>query len=346
VVKVLLSGDKQEKKKEPIKYIPIEFLNRSDPEDVKAVDVGYLQSLPEFHSAVFQVASNFNCIEGVSELQSPDVQSFTEFYHKDKTQGPAASISAGAAAIVRVHAPFYEKGKNPSKWQQTLQRQIELLEHLQDYYPVHNGYVLYENGIHLDTYKKFPPYLSKPYYKLLISGLIGYHKEVQVTSGYRWYPKPLVTPRDTESDDEKEPPDESLLQRVHDVNQRVDQVFTAAINMKQGRTGVRNATAPHSLTKSKMILDLGYQGTYLAAAANGRHSIVLTMIGGGSFGNDSSAIFESIVQAHRRWGVEGTSSLKKIYIIAFDQKVDLYSELEEKLKGLGVNVQWRYPIKK
>jgi len=340
----------QKKKKEAIKYITVEFLNRSHPEEVKDVDVGYLQSLPEFRNSVFQAASNFNVIEGVSELQSPDTPNFTENYYKDKTQGPSASISAGAAAITRVHAPFFGKGTDPSTWQQDLHHQVELLKNLEDYYPVHNGYALYENGIHLDAYKKFPIYLSKPYYKLLVSGLIGYHKDVQVTSGIRFYPYPEQDStsrkdRDNEQDEEA-PPDTSLLKRVHDANQKVDQVFTAAVNMKQGRTGPRNAMAPNAVTKAKMILDLGYQGTYLAAACNAREQLVLTMIGGGAFGNEKSWIFEAIVQAHRRWAVEGMSSLKKVFIITYNPDAAQYAELEEGLKALGVNVQWRYPVKK
>ena len=40
-------------------------------------------------------------------------------YPSDMTQGPSASISAGAGAIARVYAPFYEAGTPPSSWGQT-----------------------------------------------------------------------------------------------------------------------------------------------------------------------------------------------------------------------------------
>jgi len=346
-VKVLEKGDKLLQKKDVgIKYIPVEFINRNGVDDNMSVDVGHLQSLPEFRNAVFQVASNFNAIEAVSELQPPEAPSFTENYYRDKTQGPSASISGGAAAIVRVHAAFYEKGTDPSEWSQSMNKQVELLKNLEDYFPVHNGYVLYENGIHLDTFKRFPVYLSKPYYKLLVSGLIGYHKDVQITSGYRRYPNGEAKVARRNDDEEAElPPDDSLLQKVYDANQVVDQVFTAAVNMQQGRSGPRNKSAPNAITKAKLILDLGYQGTYLAATANKREALVLTMVGGGAFGNELDWIFEAIIQAHRRWGLEG-GSLKKVYVIAFIPETEIYLPLAEGLKSFGVNVQWRYPVKK
>ena len=94
------------------------------------MDVAHLQAMPENRHAVFQVpsptltpwskvatfaahllpslstraspqvASNFNGVEAISEGSSPDGSSFTEKYIYDLTQGPAASISAGAGAFL------------------------------------------------------------------------------------------------------------------------------------------------------------------------------------------------------------------------------------------------------
>jgi len=89
---------------------------------------------------VFQVASNFNGVEATSETSSPDSPTFTEKYIYDPTQGiihkqnnktilpfptgPAASISAGAAAIARVHAAFYEPDTSQNAWLQTRSKQV------------------------------------------------------------------------------------------------------------------------------------------------------------------------------------------------------------------------------
>jgi hypothetical protein len=52
------------------------------------------------------VASNFNGVEAISEGSSPDGASFTEKYIYDLTQGPAASISAGAGAHLLLSFAF------------------------------------------------------------------------------------------------------------------------------------------------------------------------------------------------------------------------------------------------
>lgn len=121
------------------------------------MDVTYLQSLKENKNAVFQVASNFNGVEATSEASSPDTPNFTEKYIWDPTQGttqppihlmvvaygrdqrwplssflpsfvqrigPAASISAGAAAIARVHAAFYHPDLPQDAWGQTRDNQV------------------------------------------------------------------------------------------------------------------------------------------------------------------------------------------------------------------------------
>uniref|UniRef100_A0A6B2L562 Uncharacterized protein n=1 Tax=Arcella intermedia TaxID=1963864 RepID=A0A6B2L562_9EUKA len=333
---------KPDKKKDPPKFIPLEFINRSTSDDSKSVDVGYLQSLPEFRDAVFQVASNFNVVEGMSEFLPPNFKSFTENYYKDRTQGPAASISAGPAAIVRVHAPFYSPDTPPDKWNQDESHQVELLKNLEEYYPVHNGYVLYENGILSEGYKKFPEYQSKGYHKLLVTGFVGFHSSVQVTTGLRYYPNGEKRPKKRSADDEEEDePDDSLLQIQKDPKQVVHQVFTAATNLNQGRSGPRNKNSPNSATKGKMVLDLGYQGTYLAALAAEKKILVLTLIGGGAFGNEKEWIYQSIVNAHQKWGVAG-KSLQKVYLILWDYN-EQPKELEQSLKQLGVQVTWKNP---
>lgn len=61
-------------------------------------DIWRLQCDPFFAGALFQVASNFNALEQMAPYQVPgSLQS----YMSDHTQGPAASISAFAAALYR-----------------------------------------------------------------------------------------------------------------------------------------------------------------------------------------------------------------------------------------------------
>jgi len=102
----------------------LHFITRVDGESRRCVDVGALQAQKVNRHAVFQVASNFNGVEAISEASSPDAPRFTENYFMDPTQGPAASISAGAAALTRVHAAFHDPSKPQREWAQTQRKQV------------------------------------------------------------------------------------------------------------------------------------------------------------------------------------------------------------------------------
>lgn len=65
--------EKQNTEANPQELIPLEFWSRKDAESMKFLDVSYLQALPENRNAVFQVASNFNAIESISESISPGI---------------------------------------------------------------------------------------------------------------------------------------------------------------------------------------------------------------------------------------------------------------------------------
>jgi hypothetical protein len=106
----------------------LEIMTRDDFYSTRCVDVAALQADRDNDGAMFQAASNFNGVEAVSESYTPDSQNFTTNYTRDRTQGPAASVSAGAAAITRVHAAFYDPARPPAEWGQTVTRQIQLLE--------------------------------------------------------------------------------------------------------------------------------------------------------------------------------------------------------------------------
>lgn len=60
-------------------FVPIELLTRGDSNS-RYVDVSFLQALPENREGVFQVASNFNGVESVSESIAPDTKFFTQHY--------------------------------------------------------------------------------------------------------------------------------------------------------------------------------------------------------------------------------------------------------------------------
>ena len=58
---------------------------------------------------------------------------------------------------------------------------------------------------------------------------------------------------------------------------------------------------PHPQTESRLQLcqDAANIGTYLAAAAEGRKHVVLSLVGGGVFGNPLGRILRAIARAHK-----------------------------------------------
>ncbi|KAL7713120.1 Macro domain-containing protein [Entamoeba marina] len=98
--------------KETIQPALFEIIVRLDEESQPQVEVTSMQTNPKYNKSVF-------------ENISPDSSKFTTNYIYDQTQGPAASIGAPAAAIERVHFPFYDEN--------TLQVK---------YYHIENGYPL------------------------------------------------------------------------------------------------------------------------------------------------------------------------------------------------------------
>jgi len=294
-------------KKEKHQYTQIDILVCADrtAESIQNVDVAHLQSLPENRNAVFQVASNFNGIESISEASSPDSDDFTEKYIRDFTQGPAASVSAGAAAIARVHAAFYDAKKDPSEWPQTKDHQMNFLDKLEKHFPMKNGYIVYTGN----EPKKFPKSGDRKFKALLKKTSVGYHQTCQVTTGHR----------------------SETFKKISDPKQVVDQVLCAAVNISQGLSGMKNMRQPNSELKCSFVLRSAYYGTYMAAILHRRKKLFLTLIGGGAFSNERSWIYDALLKAHLKWTVNSNCSLERVCLVLFNPS-DLYPDFLNTLK--------------
>eukprot|EP01087_Luapelamoeba_hula_P015350 TRINITY_DN4576_c0_g2_i1.p1 TRINITY_DN4576_c0_g2~~TRINITY_DN4576_c0_g2_i1.p1 ORF type:complete len:426 (+),score=49.23 TRINITY_DN4576_c0_g2_i1:23-1279(+) len=296
-------------------HVLFEIITRADNASIRYVDVAGVQAQPESRLAVFQAASNFNGVEAVSEGSYPDRKTFTTDYIYDPTQGPAASISAGAAAITRVHAAFYDESKPSSEWGQTKNRQVNFLSEVAEHFPIKNGYVIFTG-----EEPPFPTEREAPEERkaLLYKTKVGYHKNVQVTTGHNT---------------------RAGFESVDDPEQIIDQVFCAAANMSQGMSGMRNSCVPGGKDKASFILDSAYQGTYLAAIKNRRSHIALTLIGGGVFGNKKSDIYGSILKAHTQWGNNVESTLQKVTLVLFSSG-DVYEPFTSMLQKANIPYNW------
>jgi hypothetical protein len=235
-------------------------------------DVRQMHQLPENAGALFQVASQFNLLEMTGPTVTPE-HGVTCYQH-DHTQGPACAIAAGAATIYRNY--FAPIGSSRG---QTAECQLDGLADLgdalsralktsvQSLWRMQNGYALCSrNG--LDAIGKHLGALQPEQLDILRGKLsIGIHRDVEVTDA-GGEPHPVVS-----------------------------QAFCSALP-------VRNYTSVpviHWEPFASLILDAAYEATMWAAVLNAQRGasnvVLLTSLGGRSFGNEETWIHAAMRRA-------------------------------------------------
>jgi hypothetical protein len=183
-------------------------------------------------------------------------------YFSDPTQGPRASISAFPGTLLRHYAAPAADGTRFV--QTTAGRQINLLEAVcgLGIAEVRSGY-LTAAGI------SDPPAFADALERRFDEIRVGVHDDVPVVLGYDWG-------------------------GAVEGDRRIGQVFTSTF-----AAGGYSRPLPGHLNRRvcAALLRAAYLGTLLAAAALGRPKVVLTLIGGGVFGNPVPLIWESICWA-------------------------------------------------
>lgn len=234
-------------------------------------DVRQMHRLPENAGALFQVASQFNMLEMTGPGVTPE-QGVTIYQH-DHTQGPACAIAAGAATIYRNY--FASVGGSHG---QTADRQLDGLADLGDalsdalkqpvgsLWEMRNGYALCSSP-GLDAISALLGRLPTDQVDKLRAKLrIGIHSNVEVTDA-EGEPRPVVT-----------------------------QAFCSALPVAYSRV-----EPAHWKAFASLILEAAYEATMLAAVLNkqrgGSDVVLLTLLGGGAFGNADNWIHEAIRRA-------------------------------------------------
>lgn len=218
------------------------------------MDIGALQAHAG-EGALFQVASQFNCLEAPGARIVPVPQ-----YFSDRTQGPAASISAFPATLLRHYAAPRKDG---ARFVQTPAEQIDLLEGAFGRKVCRNGYFTGEGMSGASAVDV----LEENFEEIEI----GLHDEADVALGYQ------------------------MAGTVPEGASRLGQVFTSTV--AGGGYGGDHHLGESFNAVCRLLLRASYLGTLLAAEALNRRKVVLTLIGGGVFGNPVQEIWNALVWA-------------------------------------------------
>ena len=216
--------------------------------------------------ALFQVASQFNLLEMVSDNVTPD-QGVTR-YERDATQGPACAIAAGAGTIYRNYFALVDGQSG-----QREDRQIDCLfdlgtalgNHQGSLWQMRNGYCL-TTDTGLATVDDHLSLMDAIQLDELRGRLqIGVHWDVEVT-------------------------DEGA-------GHRVSQAYCSALPVSYNRI---QKPANWALFAT-LVLEATYEATLLSAMLNmqrhGNPRVYLTRVGGGVFGNDGRWIATAMRRA-------------------------------------------------
>lgn len=222
-------------------------------------DIGMLQAIAG-PGTLFQIASQFNCLEA----PGPSIVPVANYVH-DNTQGPRASVSAFPGTFLRHYAAPAPDG---TRFTQRGAAQLSLLG---DVIPphvaaVHGGYL---TSAMVRDAAAFVRALETGFAKTRV----GVHDDVEVVFGGNWG-GPVAADA---------PP--------------IAQVFTStmALGMYSGGDGAGAAF----MDACEWLLRAAYLGTLLAALELRKRTVILTLIGGGVFGNDLRTIWNAIT-----WSVE------------------------------------------
>ena len=235
-------------------------------------DATQLHLAEENASSVFQVASQFNCLEMVGPRMTPEMG--ITIYQDDGTQGPRCAMACPAATVFRNY--FWngrgQLGGDRNQINTAKDLEIILGNDEGSYWSMKNGYMMPSRS---DAMKEVGDRISGEdglRDSLFLNGRVGIHWDTVVVPG---------------------------------AGHRMTQVFCSAVPITYTQTG--KGTKPKDWkTLAEIILESAYQATILTGAilakkSNKRVTVFLTQLGGGAFGNPSpwicAAIEKSLVSA-------------------------------------------------
>ena len=246
-------------------------------------DVALLHCEPSNAGAVFQVASQFNCLEMFDNGYTPNMG--VTIYSDDRTQGPACAMACPAALVYRNY--FVKHFKNNTQYNGQCEQQIDNLEDIGEllknttnqFWIMQNGYVIIDNVANLEQVST--EINRKPSNSVRDALRVGVHWSTSVVDNTK----------------------KNLMKH------RVCQVYASALPVST----TYNTKIPYTHIDTwtdfaKCILDGSYMATLCIAAlialkSQKRIKCYLTLIGGGAFGNKPEWIIEAIKKALDEYAV-------------------------------------------
>ncbi len=222
-------------------------------------------------SSLFQVASQFNCLE------APDENAITDIarYIHDSTHGPRAAWSAFPGAFVRHYAAPARDGTRFV--QQTNGPQVNLLEDL-----CADGAASVKNGYLTAPNIRRPADFARALEERFDDIRVGLHDGIEVVFGNDW---------------------DGPVPRAPELT--IAQVLCSTVaSGPYSRIDSRRPLPPDIMTIIRHLQRAAHFGTLVAAAALGKSYAVLAPIGGGVFENPPSVIWNSVL-----WAVDAVRPL-------------------------------------
>ena len=246
---------------------------------------------------LFQVASQFNLLEMVDPNITPEYG--VGIYERDRTQGPACAVAAGAGTIYRNYFAVAN-----DRIGQSADNQIDCLADLGralgnvdgNLWEMRNGYALASREGLVEIAKKLSTLSENERDRLRQLLRVGIQWNTQVTA--------------------------------RKSKHAVTQVYCSALPVAYGRS-------PHELWEdfARLVLEAAYEATFCTAALNaangGSDRAFLTLLGGGAFGNRNEWIADAIARSLERyadWDLD-------VAIVSFGRSKPHVRELIEKFSS-------------
>lgn len=275
--------------------------------------IGNIQTLhcdPKNKHALFQAASQFNLLEMVSPEITPEHG--VDIYERDFTQGPACAIACGAGTIYRNYFAPINKQIGQSSSQQIDCLEIigkELGNENSDLWEMVNGYAL----INKEGLKSINSKIEE------LNLLEREQLKECLKIGIQW---------DTEV-------------TISNSTQIVTQAYCSALPISYSQV-----TSAYCESFARLILEATYEATMHTALLNyqknGSKKVFLTLVGGGSFGNEIEWIIESIYLAISKF----IKTPLEVFIVSYKSSKKEVVELVEKInhaKHISFKNKWLNP---